>query len=704
MNSNASLHNTLVNSFLPRCLQAWVIFIVTALLMACGGSGGGDVALAPILTPILIPPTPKPTGISLYLGSIAGDGDLDGTTVTARFNNPGGVAVDGAGNVYVADTDNHSIRKISADGTITTWAGKSGESGSVDGLGAAARFTSPNGIALDAVGNIYVADRGNHLIRKISPAGQVSTLAGSAGEAGLVDGIGAAARLSYPTRLALGPNGVLYVVDAQTDVVRTVEASGQVGTMKIDVPRGSIVDPTTGSVTRYEPYFSGIAVDRSGNVFLPDRLNRIVYRITPSGSISTVYTGFPVLSNVFYTGAGLGDIVIDAGGNVSFIDSGIIRKLSASGELSATDEVSKVDAATSLSSLTALAIDHRGALIVAMKNLSVAHITGSGVSAVFRVGTDGIIARLAPVAAAVKPVDDSGASVDLRPSGSLSVAPDGALFLADFRSGRVHQLGAGGLVTTRPMVPDLARQGLDAIYGATGLAIDGAGNAYLAHYFGIYKVSAAGVVSLLAGVTGGSGFLPPDISSVLNAPVGIVASRDGVLYVSDRGDHTIRKITPQGAVTTVAGLANESGSADGNGSAARFNQPSGLALDALGNLYVADSGNKTVRKIMPTGLVSTIAGRAGFGGDEDGADATFVEPRYLAVDAAGAVYVAELNKRLLRKISPTGFVSTVAGQRGGKGIRAGALPGFLGVPTGLAVGLDGTVNYATDAAILALQP
>jgi sugar lactone lactonase YvrE len=699
MNAKASLHNTLVNSFLPRCLQAWVIFIVTALLMACGGSGGGDVALAPILTPILIPPTPKPTGISLYLGSMGGDGDLDGTVVTARFNNPGGVAVDGAGNVYVADTGNHSIRKISVDGTVTTWAGKSGDSGSVDGLGAAARFTSPNGIALDAVGNIYVADRGNHLIRKISPAGQVSTLAGSAGEAGLVDGIGAAARLSYPTRLALGPNGLLYVVDTQTDVVRTVDASGQVGTMKIDVPRGTEIDANTGAITRYDPYFSGIAVDRSGNVLLPDRLNRIVYRITPSGSTSTVYTGIPVAREwyLYNQELGLGDIVIDAGGNVSFIDSGSIRRLSATGE------ISTIDLSNSLSGPAALAVDHGGALFIAYKNTNIAHITGSGASAVLRVGTDGTITRLAPVAAAVKPVDDSGASVDLRPSGSLSVAPDGALFLADFRSGRVHQLGAGGLVTTRPMVPDLARQGLDAIYGATGLAIDGAGNAYLAHYFGIYKVSAAGVVSLLAGVTGGSEFLPPDISSVLNAPVGIVASRDGVLYVSDRGDHTIRKITPQGVVTTVAGLANESGSADGNGSAARFNQPSGLALDALGNLYVADSGNKTVRKIMPTGLVSTIAGRAGFGGDEDGADATFLEPRYLAVDAAGAVYVAELNKRLLRKISPTGFVSTVAGQREGKGIRAGALPGYLGVPTGLAVGLDGTVYYATDGAILALQ-
>jgi sugar lactone lactonase YvrE len=129
---------------------------------------------------------PPPPGLSLELlaGDISGPGNADGMGAAARFFSPIGVAVDSAGNVYVADTSNHTIRKITPAGVVTTLAGTANQSGYVDGTGTAARFTSPAGVAVDSTGNLYVADTGNHIIRKISASGSVSTVAGTAGQKG----------------------------------------------------------------------------------------------------------------------------------------------------------------------------------------------------------------------------------------------------------------------------------------------------------------------------------------------------------------------------------------------------------------------------------------------------------------------------------------------------------------------------------------
>ena len=156
-----------------------------------------------------------PAGVVSTLAGLAGSsGSADGTGSAARFYYPTGVAVDGSGNVYVADTGNYTIRKITPAGVVSTLAGLAGSTGSADGTGSAARFYYPYGVAVDGSGNVYVADTGNYTIRKITPAGVVSTLAGTAGSSGSADGTGSAARFNYPTGVAVDGSGNVYVADS----------------------------------------------------------------------------------------------------------------------------------------------------------------------------------------------------------------------------------------------------------------------------------------------------------------------------------------------------------------------------------------------------------------------------------------------------------------------------------------------------------
>ena len=180
----------------------------------------------------------------------------------------------------------------------------------------------------------------------------------------------------------------------------------------------------------------------------------------------------------------------------------------------------------------------------------------------------------------------------------------------------------------------------------------------------------SGVVSTLAGSPGVEGSADGTGSAArFNGPTGVAVDSSGNVYVADTENHTIRKVTPGGVVTTLAGTAGVFGSADGTGSAAKFNHPFRVAVDSSGNVYVADTDNHTIRKVTPGGVVTTLAGSAGVKGSADGSVARFKDPSGVAVDSRGNVYVGDTSNLTIRKVTPGGMANPLAGTAGVNGVR-----------------------------------
>lgn len=260
--------------------------------------------------------------------TFAGSGSpsfADGTGTAAGFNSPYSVAVDASGNIYVADTSNQCIRKITPSGVVTTLAG-SGTRGFADGTGAAAEFNYPEGIAVDASGNVYVADDSNERIRKISPSGDVTTLAGS-GTAGLADGTGTAAQFDSPDGIVVDSSGNVYVAEAGTNRIRKVTANGVVTAFVGAVPArgsGGYADGTGTAAKFLDPF--GLATDSSGNIYVADTNNHRIREVTPAGVVSTLAgSGTAAFADGTGTAAQFnypGGVAVDSSGAVYVADSG----------------------------------------------------------------------------------------------------------------------------------------------------------------------------------------------------------------------------------------------------------------------------------------------------------------------------------------------------------------------------------------------
>jgi sugar lactone lactonase YvrE len=489
------------------------------------------------------------------------------------------VAIDSAGNVYVADTQNSTIRKVTAAGVVTTLAGTAGMLGSADGTGVDARFRNPDGVAVDGAGNVYVADTGNSTIRKITAAAVVTTLAGGAGAAGSIDGTGGDAHCNLPHGVAVDSAGNIYVADTENDTIRKVTATGVVTTLAGEAGMGGSVDGA-GAAARFT-LPTGVAVDSAGNVFVADRGNATIRKVTAAGVVTTLAGSAGVSGRADGTGSAAqfnnpNGVAVDAAGAVYVADqlNGRIRKISPAG-----DVTTLAGTAERFSFPSGVAVDSAGHVYVAESFKDIIRVINPAAT----------VTRLA---------------------GTASLAGDSN--------------GPGAMAR---------------FFTPIAVATDASGNVYVTDAATIRKISPDDVVSTLAG----SGIFGSNdgagAAAQFNSPNGVALDGAGNLYVADQGNQTIRKITATGVVTTFAGTAGERGSADGTGSAARFNFPAGVAVDSAGNVFVADLANSVIRKITPAGDVTTLAGSAGVSGSADGTGsaARFKTVTDVAVDGTGPV-------------------------------------------------------------------
>ncbi len=605
-----------------------------------------------------------PAGVVTTVAGLAGSvGSADGTGSAARFNYPGGVATDSGGNLYVADTYNHTIRKITPAGVVTTIAGLAGSYGSADGTGSAARFREPYGVATDSGGNLYVADSQNHTIRKITPAGVVTTVAGLAGLGGSADGTGSAARFNYPGGVATDSAENLYVADNGNYTIRKITPAGVVTTVAGLAGLGGSADGTGSAALFYRPW--GVATDSGGNLYVADTGNHTIRKITPAGAVTTI-AGLAGLvgsadgtgsSARFYSPSG---VATDSGGNLYVADTwnSTIRKITPAGVVTTLAGVGSQGSADGTGSAArflnpyGVATDSGGNLYVAdTYNYTIRKITPAGV-----------VTTLAGLAGSFGSADGTGSAAQFGHPTGIATDSGGNLYVADAYYSTIRKITPAGVVTTvaglAGSVGSTDGTGSAArFYNPSGVATDSGGNLYVADSYNctIRKITPAGVVTTLAGLAGSFGSADGTGSAArFWEPKGVATDSAGNLYVADSINNTIRKITPAGVVTTIAGLAGYQGSADGTGSAARFNSPSGVATDSAGNLYVADTDNHTIRKITPAGVVTTLAGLAGSYGSADGtgSSARFYKPYGVATDSGGNLYVADTNNNTIRKGAP----------------------------------------------------
>jgi uncharacterized protein (TIGR03437 family) len=615
---------------------------------------------------------------------------------------PGGLALDSAGNLFIADTGNHRIRRVSPSGLITTVAGAGTNGFSGDGGPAInAQLYWPTGVAVDTKGNLFIAERGNNLVRRVSASGIITTAAGggipnydayrgSAGQSVGDGGPATSAVLVGPAGLAVDDEGNLFIADSYNNRVRKVAPDGTITTLAGNGTPGFSGDG--GSATEAQLGFPiGVALDGAGNLSVLQLQWARVREISPGGTIRTVAggqspgfsgDGGPATSAAF---ANPFAIATDPAGNLYIADtannrirrvspSGIILTV-AGGDPSDQDPLGDGGPATSaeLRWPSAVAIDRAGNVIIA----------DTGHNRVRRVSPTGIITTVA--GAGTRGFSgDGGPAASAQLNGPTAVAVDSAgnLFVADGGT-RVRRVSADGTITT---VAGNGTTGFPSGLGdggpatsatlggfVAGLAIDEAGNLFIADTQSgrIRKVSPDGIIRTVAG--GGTSYVDGGLATdaQLGCPTGIVIAGGSNLLISERCRGVIRKISPAGIITTFAGSTAFSGRSGDGGPAtsAEIPAPEGLALDRAGNLFIADSYiddygpllccDNRIRKVTPDGIITTVAGSGvpSYSGDGGPAStATLNGPTGVAVDGAGNVYVADRSNHVVRVLRPAGPV------------------------------------------------
>lgn len=641
--------------------------------------------------PVVLHVTP---GVHVIAGTAGGDGYADGNGAGVRFSQPWATVVDASGNVFVADRFNQVIRRIAPDGTVSTVAGRVHQRGLIDGPASTALFNFPSALALDAAGNLYVAD--TTAIRKVAPDGAVTTVAGQL-TAGSADGTGTAASFSDIEGLLSDAAGNLVVVDAgASQTVRKVSATGAVTTLAGSAGHPGTQDGT-GAAARFTA-LSAVVLGPDGNYYVAD--NDAIRQVTPTGTVS-LYAGTPGvagtsdgsrLSALFGAVGGLG---FDPAGNLYAADGQFIRRIAtdgttttlAGGATSSGGDVDGMNGAAYMNGTRGLSLtaDATGFIFASPNNSTVRRVTLAG-----------NVTTLAGVSPQYRHVDGAGNVARFFATNALASDAQGNVYMNEGAYHAIRRIDASGGVSTITLAsPNFANIG--------AIAVDASGGLYVAdtQLQLVAKVAPDGSITVLAGVVGTIGHADGAAAHATFAfPAGLAVDASGNVYVADSQNGTIRKIDTTGTVSTIAGVAGQCGSTDGTGSAALFCHPTGMAFDAQGRLVVADDWADTLRRIdLTDGSVVTIGGAPFAAGLANGAVSRFDAPVALAFDGQGNLYVADGGNGVIRRLTPGGVASTVIGQPGVLALQPG-LGGAINRAAGIAVLPNGRLVLATELAIV----
>ena len=617
---------------------------------------------------ITVPFTARSIMLDLLAGSAGGAGNLDGIGNAARFDAPTSVVADSAGNVYVADGNGGLLRKITPDRRVTTIL--RANSGPIT----VQPPLSFGALAIDAADNLYIADSDASRILELSSGGVLTTLAGNAFRPGAADGTGTAASFNYPSAIAVNAVGTVYVAEGANNEIRQITPAGVVTTLAGSIQSGSV--DGTGSAARFwRP--SGIAVNTAGMVYVSDTENSTIRQITPQGVVSTL-AGI-VGDYAWADGSGKAaafdlpmGMSVDIIGNLYVADNvGLIRKSTPQGVVTTPlGTPGKLGSADGTGPAASFMFPPGPGDVTAVPG-DVLYVADTGNNTIRMASSQDVVTTIAGLANSSQgPVPSLGLAIEIAADAA------GNIYLAE---DSVVKISPQGVIT--PIAPQTPLAG--SVYG---VAIGADGTIYVSEHTSVQKISPQGVVTTLGA---------PGMINTTTA--GIAVNSAGTVYVPDSDNNRIIAITPQGVSATLAGDGMCCGSVDGTGTSARFNSPYSITLDTAGNLFVGEYLG-VIRKITPQGVVTTLplaSAALPF--------STSSGTSNLAFDKSDNLYVADEYNHVIRKITPQGAVTTVIGAPARVGIALSPLPASLANPKGVVVLPSGQLAILDGPTVLVTQ-